>query len=104
MTSVSSNVVPLRGSLPKSMSFYQFESFMWSSMTSLQCDVDIPLVLLEISFSGAHSIAIVSPSICRPPSMKLGEYLARQVLSRTYYFNEVGGRRRGLGVEGDCSK
>ncbi len=25
-------------------------------------------------------------------------------MSRTYYFNEVGGMRRGLGVEGDCSR
>src|SRR5216684_7323828 len=79
MISVSSDAVPVRGSLPRSMSFFQFESFMWSSMTSLQCDVDIPLVLLEISFSGAQSVSIVSPSICQPPSIKLGEYLARQV-------------------------
>ena len=79
MISVSSNMVPVRGSLPKSMSFFQFESFMWSSMTSLRCNVDIPLVLLEISFSGAHSVSIVLPSICQPPSMKLGEYLARQL-------------------------
>lgn len=60
-------------------SFFQFESFMWSSMTSLRCDVDIPLVLLEISLSGAQSVLIVSPSICLPPSIKLGEYLAKQV-------------------------
>ena len=24
-------------------------------------------------------------------------------MSQTYYFNEVGGRRRGFEVEGDCS-
>jgi len=79
MISISFDAVHVRGSLPKSTSFFQFKLFMWSSMTSLRCDVDIPLVLLEISFSGAHSISIVSPSICQPPSMKLGEYLARQV-------------------------
>jgi hypothetical protein len=79
MISVSSDAIPVKGSLPKSTSFFQFESLMWSSMTSLRCDVDIPLVLLEISFSGAQSVSIVSPSICQPPSMKLGEYLARQV-------------------------
>ena len=62
-----------------SISFFQLESFMWSSMTSRRCDVDIPLVLLVISLSGAQSVSIVSPSICRPPLMKLGEYLARQV-------------------------
>src|SRR5258708_40222564 len=78
MISVSSDAVPVRGSLPRSTSFFQFESFMWSSMTSLQCDVDIPLVLLEISFNGAQSISTISPSICRPPSMQLGEYLVRQ--------------------------
>src|SRR5258707_8104657 len=81
MISVSSDAVPVRGSLPRSTSFFQFESFMWSSMTSLRCNVDIPLVLLEISFNGAKSISIVLPSICRPPSMKLGEYLVRQVSS-----------------------
>ena len=46
---------------------------MWSSMTSLWCDVNIPLVLLGISFSGAQSILIVSLLICQPPSMKLGK-------------------------------
>jgi hypothetical protein len=60
------------------MSFFQFESFMLS-MTSLRCDVDIPLVILEISFSRAQRVSIVSPSICQPPSMKLGEYLVRQL-------------------------
>ncbi len=79
MISVSSDIVPVRRSLPRSMSFFQFESFMWSSITSLQCDVNIPLVLLEISFNGAQSISIILPSICQPPSMKLGEYLAKQV-------------------------
>src|ERR1700704_2448783 len=63
MTSVSSDAAPMRGNSPKSTSFFQLESFMWSSMTSLRCDVDIPLVLLEISFSGAQSVSIVSPSI-----------------------------------------
>src|SRR5229473_1020065 len=48
MISMSSNAVPVRGSLPRSTSFFQFESFMWSSMTFLRCNVDIPLVLLEI--------------------------------------------------------
>ena len=79
MIFMSSDVVPLRGNLPKSMSFFQFELFMWSSITSLRCDVDIPLVLLEISFSRAQSVSIVLPSICWPPLMKLGEYLGRQV-------------------------
>ena len=72
-------VLPMRGNPPKSTSFFQFASFMWLSMTFLRCNVNIPLVLLEISFSGAQSISIVSPSICWLPSMKLGEYLARQV-------------------------
>ena len=36
-------------------------------------------MLLVISFSGAQSVLIVSPSICLPPLIKLGEYLARQV-------------------------
>jgi len=79
MDSVSFDTVPLRWCSPKLTSFFQFELFMWSSITSLRCDVDIPLVLLEISFSGAQSVSIVSPSICQPPSIKLGEYLARQV-------------------------
>src|SRR5258707_68341 len=64
MISVSSDAVPVRGTLPKSTSFFQFELFMWSSMTSLQCDVDIPLVLLEISFSGAQSVSIVDVQHC----------------------------------------
>ena len=79
MTHMSTNVVYVAGHLPTPISFFQFESFMWSSITSLRCDVVIPLVLLEISLSGAQSVSMVSPSICRPPSMKLGEYLARQV-------------------------
>jgi hypothetical protein len=40
---------------------------------------NVTLVLLVISLSGAQSVSMVSPSICRPPLMKLGEYLARQL-------------------------
>src|SRR5258708_12562161 len=79
MISVSSDIVPVRRSLPRSMSFFQFESFMWSSITSLQCDVNIPLVLLEISFNGPQTISIILPSICQPPSMKLDESLPQQM-------------------------
>jgi len=78
-TRVSTDAASIGRNLPRSISFFQLESFIWSSMTSLRCDVDIPLVLLVISLSGAQSVSMVSPSICRPPLIKLGEYLARQV-------------------------
>src|SRR5258708_23294838 len=58
MISVSSDAVPVRASLPRSTSFFQLESFMRSSMTSLRCDLNIPLVLLELSFNIAQSISI----------------------------------------------
>ena len=52
-----------------------------------------------------------TPFTCPPPIIDNEEEYeieaildSRRKVSRTYYFIQVGGMRRGLGVEGDCSR
>ena len=44
--------------------FFQLEWFIWASSTSCRCTKDMPWMLQEMLFSGAHSVSIISPSTC----------------------------------------
>ena len=53
-------------------SFFQLESFMWSSSVSCLCDVVIALVLPDTFSIGAQRVSNISPSTLPAPGMYVG--------------------------------
>ena len=55
--------------IPMRTNFFQLEWFMCASRTSCRWTKDIPRMLREALFSGAHKVSMISPSTCFAPGI-----------------------------------